>query len=705
MEGMDVVDVSDEYLAPDPDIMDVVDGSDEYLAPDLADIMEGMDVYTNSADMPPISPNDFVHYLQDVPWSDVFKLYLPMNLEDRDKKTKDFSQEMKKGINEIFDEYVDVTSRKRRAVVVRFYLQYNTKLKEFVKIYLHVRGIEYSQAKAIRDDTITSLKDKLRGHIQSERKPIEPFLYKLKIEEKSQELKIELQYTELGALIMWSTEIPHDLSELHPKILSLIYSKIKEHTPNLRDDMYNVHDRPISYTEKIASELCLDILNYNVIPRCVQRHGKLELQIGTREVGHGLLPSVYNNSKVFLTSDANNTGNVEFSQVLSTKLYNINGKVAPFLNIDAGSAPTQIGFRESMLEQERLKSDNNDAESSNFDKPVNIIIRSPTGVQMIEIKSDDLTEYHITIYSDSSSDEPHSIEKNVKNLSIQTVIQIVNSVDEKFQFNATLLKSLGDLIPYQTVCLQNALANDVPDVSVMGSIDYSMIFQLLGNVTYHKDGKDVTCQLNQRIILTGVNMENTNIYFPWSSTEKHIYQLLLYIYIYDAPDKRTFLEARKNVSKIFHDYTHKHNLTSIDFFMNSCIANLNECRQDIHTYPESDNLIQKIERSIKPLIGITNFKIENITSFIQNIRTEFNIAIDAPSTISFDNLDYILAYIIARQSMLPTPTVFNLPNIEGEPTSSNDTQTRKRPRTAGAGKRKKTLRKRKANCRHSWPSL
>ena len=669
--------------------MDVVDESDEYLSPDLADIMEGMDVYTNSADMPPISPNDFVHYLQDVPWSDIFKLYLPMNLADRDNKAEEFSQEMRKGINSIFDEYVNVTSGKRSKAVVRFYLQYSTKLKEYVKDYLDKKDITYSQAKAKRDHTITSLKSKLRDHIQS--KQIEPFLYKLKIEEKSQELKIELQYTELGALIMWSTEIPHDLSELHPKILSLIYHKIKEHTKNL-DDMYEVHDRPISYTENIASELCLDILNYNAIPRCVQRHGKLELQIGTREVGHGLLPSVYNNSKVFLTSDANNTGNVEFSQVLGTKLYNITGKVAPFLNIDAGSAPTQIGFRESMLEQERLKSDNNDAESSNFDKPVNIIIRSPTGVQMIEIKSHDLTEYDITISSDSSSEEPLSF-GNVKKLSIQTVIAIVNSVPDNFKFNAALLKSLGDLIPYQTVCLQNALANDVPDVSVMGSIDYSIIFQLLGNVTYHKDGKDVTCQLNQRIILTGVNMENTNIYFPWSSTEKHIYQLLLYIYDYDTPDGPIFLEARKNVSKIFHDYTHKHNLTSIDFFMNSCIANLNECKQDINRYPESDNLIQNIERSIKPLIGITNFKIENITSFIQNKRKEKNIAIDAPSKFSFDNLDYILAYIIARPSMLPTPTVFNLPNIEGEPTSSNDTQTRKRPRTAGAGKRKKTLRK------------
>jgi len=668
----------------------------EYLSPDLADIMEGMEIYTPSAEMLPISPNDFVIYLLDIPWSDVFKLYLPMDLEDRDKKIEENSQQMREGINDIFNKYVSETSGKRAAAAVSFYLQYCTKLKEYVKNYLKEHGITYDQAKEKRDNTITILKDKLRKHIQSETKRIEPFLYKLQIDE-SEELKIDLQYTELGALIMWSTEIPHDLSALDPKILSLIDQKIKKYTTKLRN-MYDVNGRSISYTENIASELCLDILNYNVIPRCVQRHGKLELQIGPREVGHGLLPSVYNDSKVFLTSDANNTGNVEFSQVFREGLYNITGKVAPFLNIDAGSAPTQIGFQESMLEQEQLENLKKDPVVINFNKPVDITIRSPTGIIMLHIKSNsyDLTQYNIEIFSDNGK-EFHSIPNTINNLSIQNVINIVNSVQPKFQFHAALLKSLGDLIPYQTVCLQAALVNNVPDVSVMGSIDYSMIFQLLGNVTYRKNGKDVTCELNQRRILTGVNMENTNIYFPWSSTEKHIYQLLLYIYGYKTDGDYeivTFNYVKENVSKILYDYTHKHNLTSIkliNFFMNICIADLNVCTQDIQAYPDSDNLIQNIEMSIQPLTNITNFKIENITSYIQNKRKDIQISKEDEFSVNFDNLDYILAYIIARQSMLPTPTVFNLPNIQGKPTSSNDTHTRKRPRIGG--KRKKTLRK------------
>lgn len=351
-----------------------------------------------------------------------------------------------------------------------------------------------------------------------------------------------------------------------------------------------------------------------------------------------------------------------------------------------------------MLEQEQLENLKKDPVVINFNKPVDITIRSPTGIIMLHIKSNsyDLTQYNIEIFSDNGT-EFHSIPNTINNLSIQNVINIVNSVPPKFQFHAALLKSLGDLIPYQTVCLQAALVNNVTDVSVMGSIDYSMIFQLLGNVTYRKNGKDVTCELNQRRILTGVNMENTNIYFPWSSTEKHVYQLLLYIYgfkIDGGYEIDEFKRIRDNISKILYDYTYKHNLTSFDvinFFMNICIADLNECTQLIQKYPDSDNLIQNLEMSIQPLTNITNFKIEHITSYIQNKTKDNEILKDDEFRVNFDNLDYILAYIIARQSMLPTPTVFNLPNIQGKPTSSNDTHTRKRPRTGG--KRKKTLRK------------
>lgn len=654
----------------------------EEFSPDIADIMEEMYSYE--------SPTELVTYLQNINWSDIFKLFLP-DIDDRDNQVVVNSNQIIELINNEFRIYGEETSGKRSAALASYNTKFSTILKSSIMNYLAERGITYSKAKEERDKTIDILKSKLRNHIKSKR--IEPFLYRLQIEE-SEELIIKLQYTDLGALIMWGTEIPHDLSSLDTKILSLIDKKTKEYTKKL-NDMYDVNGKIISYTENIASELCLEILNYTVIPRCIQRHGQTELQIGPREVGHGLLPSIYNEAIVMVTSDANNTGNVEFSQVLRTNLYNITGKVVPFLNIDAGSAPTQIGFQESMQEQEQLEKLKEDPIIMKFNKPIDITIYSPTNVKMLHIKSnsDDLTQYNIEIFSDNGK-EVYPIPNTINNLSIQNVINIVNSVPTRFQFHAALLKSLGDLIPYQTVCLQTSLLHDVKAVNVMGSIDYSMIFQLLGNVIYFKDGKNITCELNQRRILTGVNMENSNVYFPWSSTEKHVYQLLLYIYGLNTDDGNSFeikrfIEVKNDVSTKLYDYAYKHNIMSINvikFLMNICIADLTECTQLIKNSPDSISLIHDLETSIRPLTTITQFKNENITNFIQNKRDD--ISSEDPFSVNFDNLDYILAYIIARQSMLPSPTVFNISNIESKVGQPNTTK-----RKRGAGKHKKTIRK------------
>ena len=45
-------------------------------SPDLADIIENMEQYT--------SPQELIVYLLEIQWNDVFKLYLPFKLSDRD---------------------------------------------------------------------------------------------------------------------------------------------------------------------------------------------------------------------------------------------------------------------------------------------------------------------------------------------------------------------------------------------------------------------------------------------------------------------------------------------------------------------------------------------------------------------------------------------------------------------------------------------
>lgn len=650
---------------------------------DIAEVIENIYSYE--------SANELFLYLQNINWSDLFKLFLPLDIDNRDNQVGVNTQQITEAIHNEFIRYQEETSGKRPASLASYNKSFSTGLKSSIMNYLEGHGITYSKAKEERDKTIDILKSRLRYHIQS--KQITPVFYDMKIDE-SEELKIKLQYTELGALIMWKTEIPHDLSALDPNTLLLIDNKTKQYTKKF-NNMHDIDGKLIKYTEKIASELCLDILNNKGIPRCIQKHGKTELQIGPIEVGHGLLPSIYNDAEVHLTSDANNTGNVELSQVRSTGLTNITGKTVSFLNMDAGSAPTQIGFKESSEEQEQLNKSKGYSKMMGLNKPIDITIYRPKNVIMLHISSkpDDLTQYNIEIYSDDGK-TVHQNKPTITNLSIETVIKIVNSVETKFKFNAALLKSLGDLIPYQTVCLQSALRNDIKSVNVMGSIDYSMIFQLLGNITYVKDGKDVTCQLNQRRILTGVNMENSNVYFPWSSTEQHVYQLLLYIYDVYSDDssleKETFKKQKKIVSTILYDYTHKHNTqVSLNFLMNLCIADLTECAQEIKELPNPNALILALEASISPLTTITNFKSENITKYAQNRGDDD----DEPFSVNFDNLDYSLAYIIARQSMLPSPPPSVFDNIsKTQDKSSANTSTKKRKLSSG-GKRNKTIRK------------
>jgi len=661
----------------------------EVFSPDITAIME--EIYSFQ------SPIELITYLQNINWSDIFKLFLPDNIDDRDNLVSLYSQQIIDGINDQLVKYNNETSGKRASSLFSYNTKYSQELKEHIMNYLAERGITYKKAKEDRDNTIDILKNKLRYHIQYT-KGIKPFLYDMQIDEFKDEIKIQMKYTELGALIMWKSEIPHDLSQLEGKIISLIDKKTREYTKKL-NDMHEVNDKTVSYTENTARELCLDILNYMVIPRCVERHGKTELQIGSSELGHGILPSIYNETNVIITSDANNTGNVEFSQVLRTGLYNITGKVVPFLNIDAGSAPTQIGFQESMQEQEQLEKLKENPRMMGLNKPIDITIYSPTGINMLHIKTtpNDLTQYNIEIYSENGKDV-HLYEKTINNLSITNVINIVHSVPTKFQFHAALLKSLGDLIPYQTVCLQSALINDVKAVNIMGSIDYSMIFQLLGNVTYFKDEQNVTCKLNQRRILTGVNLENSNVYFPWSSTEKHVYQLLLYIYGLDTDDNsfeiENFIKVKNTVYTILYNYAHENKMpinVVNNFLMNMCIADLNECSTLIKNYPNSNSLIQELEISIQPLTNITNLKYENINKYIQNKRDD--IFDDGQFSVNFDNLDYILAYIIARKSMLPSPTVFNISSSAEKRKTNDSPKTIKRKRVRGSGKRKKTLRK------------
>jgi len=684
-----IVDASGEYI-------DESYNYDEGFAPDLAEIIEKMKKYPNEA-----NPEALVEYLVETQWLGIFQLFLPdvvlpkkINrdgnaveyskeetkemmiklMKERDGNAVEYSKKLITEIKEMMRKFTEENSGQRQSVINSRYPAFNQKLKDFVEQFLKEKKIEYNDGKDQRDKTIDILKDRLRNFIQNDK--IDPLLYYMKIDE-TEELKIQLKYTELGALIMWRTEIPHDLSALSDKILRKIDTVIdKQISKNIKKNMYDGMDgKLIKYTETIATDLCLEILNYNMIPRCIQKHGKSELQFGDKELGQGILPSIYNDTDVYLTSDANNKGNVEFSQVNQTQLNNITGKNVQFLNLDAGAAPTQIGFQESQEERINLESDEREQFLKNLNKPIDISVYNPQNKPMLNIKSNpsDLTQYIITIYSEEGKN-PYRLEKRLSNLSISNVINIVNEFEKsdkhKYIFNASILKSLGDLIPYQVVCLQTALLNAdnenyreamLETVNIMGSIDYSMIFQLLGNVQYFKNGNNVTNELNKCRILTGVNFENSNVYFPWSSSEKQIYQWLYYIRFFHKENKENkenkveevFNEIKNNVSTILYDYkiqNPKYKHTDIKpWIFNNCITELNVCSQKMKQFPDTEILVQKLKNAIQLLLTIKTEFDKDIKIAVYEKYEEDKIEV-SPDIITFDKLDYILAYIISHNS-------------------------------------------------------
>lgn len=654
-------------------------------APNLGDLFDEMNEMS--------SPHELLTYLHEIPWKDIFTLYLPLNLSNRDADVANASTEIMSIVSRESNTYNESIQGRRAASLASYNTMFSTNLKFLVVQFLETRGITYQKAKVERDKTIDTLKAQLLAHLNN---GLEPYFYKMVVKETNDALSIQLQYTELGALIMWGTEIPHDLSALRNDTLSMIYERTMGYTPKLRD-MYVVNGKTVTYTENVASELCLTILNHKKIPRCVERHGKTELQIGGREVGHGLLPAIYNDTNVIITSDANNTGNVEFSQVEQDELFNITGKTAEFLNLDAGSAPTMVGFKEYTEYRGELGAL---PDIQTLNKPVDITIYSPTGVSMLTIKSQNLAEYTIVIYSNDGS---QTIESKLPNLSIQNVIGIVNPVAPQFKFHASLLKSLGDLIPYQVVCMQSALQYGNQSTNVMGSIDYSMMFQLLGDVRFLKENADVTSDLNQTTILTGVNMENSNTYFPWSTHERNVYKLLYAIYGFDTDVSSQFVPIKNQITTVISEYVARNYnmITAVyEFLMSICIADLTTCAELIEKYPNSAALIDQLQPLIVELNTIQMTE-EDLNGMIKDSQDDDQDDDQDDTshrfTVNFDRTDYILAKLIARNIPITQPVSLNLPIQTSTATKrkaplegSKSSKKRK-----GGSNVKRTLRKRR----------
>jgi len=403
-------------------------------------------------------------------------------------------------------------------------------LQEIYSI-LNQYGIELNTEKEI-DPPPTPLEEYLRRNDEPQ------YLYDLDVTEIDEMLIINFTYTYLGMAVMIPSEILHDLKyiayeNIKADLKIIIKNSIhKDNKVNLLKLIEEVHKTP----EQRASGLCLQILNHNMIPRCIKNEDDINELIygGKQQMVKSGLPPIYNDlmDKIHITSDANSALAWEVAAARGSKLEINNKKDFPLLQLDAGSGATLPVSEE---EQERTKALKKIAEEKlpHHNKQFILTVKQPNGNTLvyIESKNDPVEKFKITCYA---LDGVNNTEFYANELSTPYVLSKITALNyitdgQNYLFSTTLLKSLGDLIPYIVTCLQTSGDKNIDKtLNMCTSRDYSMIFAALGNVTKWTENRtNILDKKNNAHVIADTTMPgNRNMMFPIMKRERLIYQIM-----------------------------------------------------------------------------------------------------------------------------------------------------------------------------------
>jgi len=686
-------------------------------APDLETILE--ELYTVD------NPNILAHEVNKIDWKGIIKLYKTNDSDEEEEEMKpmslkvgdvsdfnidEFSEKffidediakLKKRIAKLLVPYNDMISNARATKHGKINEEYVIRIIDALNRMLTNNGITYTKMVTEKNTTIDTLKSELSEYFNKVKKE-DRYLYHLDINDTTSELKIDLTYTKLGYLIMLKSEILHDLSHFDMQILTYIDSELNGIIGSnrlLRSMLTNNTGLHRNYTEEIASELSLHLLNLKGIPRIVEKNGKTVLQYGEKVLGQGLFPSIYNKRITTITSDASNTANFEYSQISSQKLRNNTEVTHPLLHLDAGSGPSVIGFKEYIDRNIKLDKMANVAEP-NYNKRVEINVYNPNNKPMVSISSETMKEYDITIFNKSGK---LTETRKAAQLSITKVTEIVTSVSKDYWLNASILKSLGDLIPYLTVSLQTSMKSTSHNVNLLASRDYSMIFQALGDVRYNVDGIDNTDKLNAKKIIVGANFGNSNAYFPWSDREKEVYRIM---HIILSKNIENYTEIRNSIYSKIQDVNcrnYKTHPTLGTYIQDNTrewlcnprkgIANINRLQKTLKPGPDNSKT-KELYENLKGLIAFYD-KLD-FTSIVNDTKTQLagvDEEIEDILEYTLDDVDYCLANLIyTRLNEVPSEL-----GARSNEDSVEEASSKKQKSHISGGKKRKTTRKSRRN--------
>jgi len=300
--------------------------------------------------------------------------------------------------------------------------------------------------------------------------------------------------------------------------------------------------------------------------------------------GTSIAPDIVNNSKVKLSSDADNAADHKFSMLESLTVI-----TAKLLSFDAGNGPKFTTDRQYENRMRELKS--NDTSQEDYMPDIFLTHNAIDYIRINYVSNDDTEWFRITFSCPPSLQSDRVVTNAMSNLndlgltfstaSITEITSIVSQVINKLAelwilkektkkgrmskeqqqrqdriiflkfikdsffsnyvsnyfctiiYLTSLIKMLGDLMTYIVVLARvivlddDTLDDDTEKCFMLSSNDYSLIFQALGTIRF--ENVHFQNKFDNSKTSAFVHIKNTDMVIPISEKEKKIYKMMMYL--------------------------------------------------------------------------------------------------------------------------------------------------------------------------------
>jgi hypothetical protein len=456
---------------------------------------------------------------------------------------------------------------------------------------------------------------------------------------------INVKHHLFGDLLMLRSEIPHDFGGTnaipnlvyYQKIINLcileyVTNTYENHRPQvinkIRDFMFTtkkikgkVTDDifPINLTEHLSSYAALHIIKKRGIP--LIKYSQSELQIEVNEdlntYNTCILPPIFNNKYVINVSDANNTGNMFFSQVAKDHFKPTKASEYPFLNFDAGNIPTFFQVNEEIdranqlnpsTQRQRPEDSDTDDYINNQNQPPIITVESLNFEYKLKIEPK-LIIYEITseygckmayyyyIKFEYIGDQP-------ENINDQYIIKQINYYLNSLYIRNVSIPNIKNIVNAILVLLNQMPTTQEQVVPKKGRLDSDVPKK-------DRSANEVAGDLIAiNLILDNHRKNNTK------GALQDIYKIYSKLFVFNSANNKLTLKPQ--------DFSfYNQNINNMSTFLSECVKNFNT---HITDPSQSNNNIRKHVLICKILVNLISIK--SLGDLVPYYYTLFDIMIE-----------------------------------------------------------------------------